>query len=62
MKYVLNTNTNKLHIEGCRHIYSVLGDNYRLFDSENEARRYNGNAIGFCVDCNKRIEEILKRK
>ena len=62
MKYVVNTKTKKLHIEGCNYIYNVKADNYKCFDSENEARMYMGIAFGFCTICAKKREEILKRK
>lgn len=60
LKYILNAGTNKLHIEGCRHIGLLKSGNYLIFNSENEARMYGGNTIGFCKNCDKKREQILK--
>lgn len=59
MKYILNTNTGTLHIEGlCYH--SRCGS--KRFNSEDEARAYGRLSIKNCKDCFKKRDQILSPK
>ena len=61
MKYILNTKTSKLHIAGyCCYISGYSTPNYKIFNSENDARKDGGNSIGMCKICNNKREEKLK--
>lgn len=57
--YILNTHRHTLHIYGhCRHGYSK-DPKYKFFDSEDEARKYDGMSIGWCKLCLKEREKRL---
>lgn len=56
MKYILNTQTNTLHIEGyCHYPYF----NRKTFDSEDEARAYGRLNIKNCKTCFKNRDKEL---
>lgn len=56
MKYVLNTSSNLLHIEGyCHYTYT----NYLTFDSEDEARKFGRLTIRNCKICFKNRDKEL---
>lgn len=59
-KYVLNTDTGKLHIYGYCTYSNGKGDNYKYFDSEQEAYEFAGKHINPCKNCEKMKERILK--
>jgi len=59
-KYVLNTTSGKLHIYGyCPHSKGV-GENYKYFESEQEAYEFAGKHINPCKFCENKKEKILK--
>ncbi|MCI8601746.1 MAG: hypothetical protein HFE45_09190 [Oscillospiraceae bacterium] len=62
MKFLYNTKTNKLHIEGyCQ--YAKKNASYLPFDTEDEALAYGGRALGMCKTCQRKREaEEQKRK
>ncbi|MBR3932671.1 MAG: hypothetical protein IKJ68_02025 [Clostridia bacterium] len=64
MKYVLNTTTKVLHINGyCKTISNVtLSSNYRCFSSESEANKTSSTAVRMCTICEKSRENKLNKE
>ena len=58
-KYVLNTETGKLHLLGC-HCISTNNPHHKLFDTEEEARKQDALSVGWCKFCLKKREKMLK--
>lgn len=63
MKFVYNKNTCKLHIQGfCPHSNCTHSTaNIIIFDSEDEALRYDGRAVSMCKICQQKREKINRR-
>ena len=60
MKYILNTNSKTLHIEGyCCHTFC---SDRKEFDSEDEARAYGRLNIKNCKTCFKNRDKELSKK
>ena len=59
MKYILNTNSKTLHIEGYCHC--TFSDR-KEFDSEDEARSYGRLNIKNCITCFKKRDKELSKK
>ena len=58
--YVLNTTEHKLHIYGFCPNSKSHGLNYQTFETEEDARKFDGLALGWCKSCLKRREEVLQ--
>ena len=57
--YYYNTDTHTLHIHsGCP---NASRKDYTGFDSEDEAVQKAGRALGMCIHCMKKRDEILKK-
>lgn len=64
-RYVYNTKSHTLHIEGfCCHTSPnrVYGADYKLFKKEDEAIAFDGRAVGMCKLCQRRRDKMLKEK
>lgn len=62
MKYFLNTGTGKLHIKGFCYHAKQKPFNGMEFETEDEARRYAGDNLTWCKNCERRREQVLKEK
>lgn len=64
--YILNTNTGVLHYRGyCNRIWcspDKLNNNYKKFDSENDAKSNCPLSIRWCRACSKKREKELNLK
>ena len=58
-KYIYNPKTKRLHVEGCCPD-AKPNKEYILFNTEDEAVKYGGRALGFCQHCMKKREKILR--
>lgn len=61
-KYVYNTGTGTLHIKGfcCHSKFKSVPDNYKCFETEQEAYNYAGRKIKPCGLCQNEKEKRLK--
>lgn len=58
LKYILNKNTGKLHIEGyCPHSKPFSA---AIFRTEKEAYNFGGQTVRPCLICQKKRERILR--
>ena len=62
VKFVYNKNTCKLHIQSfCPNSnYTSTHQNIVIFNSEDEALKYDGRAVSMCKVCQKKREKINK--
>lgn len=58
-KFYLNTKTHCLHIEGYCHLTNVKKYDGKIFNTEEEARAYGGQAVWLCTTCQKKREKNL---
>ncbi len=61
-KYFLNTKTGKLHISGYCRESGQIPIHVVWFDTYDEALAYDGRAVGFCKNCQKKEAELNKQK
>ena len=61
-QYLYNEGTGTLHIKGfcCHSKFISLPDNYKCFDTEQEAYNYAGRKIKPCITCQNKKEKLLK--
>ena len=59
MKFIYNTNTCKLHVQGyCSHAVQAKGcNNIVVFNSEDDALKYDGRAVSMCKICQRKREQ-----
>lgn len=64
-KYVYNLKRHTLHIEGyCHHTYEGKKYDktlYKCFSTEEEARAYDGDAVGMCKLCQRKRQKLLNK-
>ena len=61
-KFIYNPKTHTLHIKGlCQYTEGACTD-YLKFDSEDEALKYDGRAVGVCKICQKKRETSQAKK
>ncbi|MBO4982970.1 MAG: hypothetical protein J6D23_02840 [Clostridia bacterium] len=60
-KYIYNTKTHILHIEGlCPNAnYFPSSSNLKIFSSEDEALAFDGRAVSICKKCHKKRDELI---
>ena len=61
--YIYNKKTHTLHIEGyCPHTFFGMhyGDDYKPFDSEDDVIAFDGRAVSFCKNCQRKRDKIIK--
>lgn len=59
-KYILNTTTHCLHIEGYCKKASPLPYHVKYFESEDEALAFGGRSVWLCSNCKKEREKRTK--
>ena len=60
-KFIYNTKTGKLHIEGfCKYANSNLYNN-KIFNTEEEALGFDGRCLGMCKLCENKRKELMKK-
>lgn len=57
--YILNKKTGTLHIENMCHYLKPY--NFKLFNTEQEAKEYAGKHIKMCKVCEKNKEALLQK-
>lgn len=62
MKYIYNKSTGRLHVKDFCYHARVGVTNSLEFDTEDEARRYAGNSLCWCKNCESKRERVLKEK
>ena len=60
-KYLYNTKTGKLHIQGyCCHTKGIHTE-YKKFNTEKDALAYDGRAVSLCKICEKQREQTKNK-
>lgn len=65
LRYIYNVSTHILHIEGLCSQTSIgmhYGENYKCFESEDEALAFDGRAVSMCKNCQQKRDLLLKEK
>lgn len=60
--YVYNLKRHTLHIEGlCPHTFKGMkyGENYKCFETEDDAIAFDGRAVSMCKRCAKKRDDII---
>jgi len=63
--YVYNVKTHTLHIEGFCHFTSEgmhYDENYKCFQSEDEAVAFDGRTVSMCKLCMKKRDDMIQLK
>ncbi len=59
-RYIYNTKTHVLHIEGyCPNANASKITSIKIFSIEDEALAYDGRAVGLCKKCQRKREKML---
>ena len=60
-KYIYNTKTHILHIEGfCYNAkYCPTSSNLKIFSSEDEVLAYDGRSVSLCKICQKKRDKLV---